>query len=286
MNEKPNPISVLLVDDETDFLQLTARALERRGFDVSTAASGKEAIAQNRSVEFDVAVLDVRMPDADGHELYYRLKVDRPDLEVVMLTGHGEVHKAFELSKHGVVDYLTKPCDIDQLASAIRQAGANRLRDRISVEFTSDVGQPGDEAVHALVVDDDAEFLKFARRGLEKMGFRVETAGSGSAGMDVIRTKPIDVALVDIEMEGIDGLAVLYQTKIEKPIVEVVLLTGYASVRSAVRGLQQGAFDYLTKPQPIGEIARVIRAAAAKKRNAERTEIAETIQELVRRNPT
>jgi DNA-binding NtrC family response regulator len=127
-----------MVDDEEDFLTATAVALERRGFRVLQASTGASALISMKYEYVDVMVLDVRMPDADGHDLYYQLKAIRPDAEAVILTGHGQLKRAFELSKHGLVEYLTKPCDIDELVTAIRTAASKKASNAVRAETEKD----------------------------------------------------------------------------------------------------------------------------------------------------
>jgi two-component system, NtrC family, response regulator AtoC len=119
-------ISLLLVDDERDFLDAAAAALSRRGFDVDTARSGERAVEMMKQKCPDVIVLDVKMPGIDGVQLFHRLNLVYPDIPVILLTGHGTVQQAFETSKRGVFEYLTKPCDIDDLACVVRRAHQGR----------------------------------------------------------------------------------------------------------------------------------------------------------------
>jgi CheY-like chemotaxis protein len=114
-------IKVLMVDDEEKFRSTTQKILNRRGFDTLLAGSGEEAL-ERLTEKPDVVVLDIKMPGMDGHETLREIKKRRPDLPVIMLTGHGAMPSAREALKHGASDYLTKPCDIDLLAGKIVDA--------------------------------------------------------------------------------------------------------------------------------------------------------------------
>ncbi len=122
MNTINDKISLLLVDDERDFLEAMSRALSGRGFEVQTAENSRQAVARLRADRPDVVVLDVKMPGIDGVQLFRRINLVYPDLPVILLTGHGTVQQAFETSKEGVFEYLTKPCDVDDLMDAARRA--------------------------------------------------------------------------------------------------------------------------------------------------------------------
>jgi DNA-binding NtrC family response regulator len=122
-------IRVLLVDDEVEFLEATAKALSRRGFVPVTAPGAAIALSLLDERVFDVAVLDVKMPDMDGEQLFAEIRKRHAGLPVVILTGHGTIQQAFRTSKEGVVDYLSKPIDVDELAAMLRGA-VDRMRAR------------------------------------------------------------------------------------------------------------------------------------------------------------
>jgi len=124
------PIQLLLVDDEKDFVNILSKRFKRRNIDVAKAFSGAEAIQALRGQEFDVAVLDLKMEDMDGIEVLKVLKIMAPRLAVIMLTGHGSAEAAEQGLKLGAFDYLTKPCELDELLEKIMAACAHRRQDR------------------------------------------------------------------------------------------------------------------------------------------------------------
>ena len=114
-------IKVLMVDDEERFRETTNKILRRLGFDTIMAASG-EAALEKLSENPDVIILDIKMPGMDGHETLKEIKKQKPEIPVIMLTGHGALPSARQAQKQGAFDYLTKPCDIDVLAGKIKEA--------------------------------------------------------------------------------------------------------------------------------------------------------------------
>ncbi len=110
---------ILLVDDETGFLDVMGRRLKRRGVDVSMASSGDEAVALVEQGFFDAAVTDLKMPGMDGLALLALLRQRAPDLPVFMLTGHGGEDEAREAVERGAAGYLHKPCELDDLMACI-----------------------------------------------------------------------------------------------------------------------------------------------------------------------
>jgi DNA-binding NtrC family response regulator len=120
------PIGVLLIDDEIAYINVLSNRLSKRGFDVGKANSGSEAFQILRQRSFDVAVLDLKMTDMDGIEVLKILKRMAPEMVVIMLTGHGSAKAAHEGIRHGAYDYLTKPCELDELIQKIMDAYENR----------------------------------------------------------------------------------------------------------------------------------------------------------------
>lgn len=115
-------IRVLIVDDEERFRETTKTILERRGFEVTAVGDGPSAIEAVKTKPVDVIILDVRMPGMTGNEALREIKKIRPEAQVIMLTGHGNVESAMEGLQDGVFDYLRKPCNVELLASKIREA--------------------------------------------------------------------------------------------------------------------------------------------------------------------
>jgi DNA-binding NtrC family response regulator len=116
------PIKLLLVDDERAFVDVLSNRLTRRGIDVTKAYSGSEAIQSVRKSDFDVAVLDLKMEDMDGIEVLKIFKKMLPSMAVIMLTGHGSETAARAGITQGAFDYLTKPCQFEELLQKIGQA--------------------------------------------------------------------------------------------------------------------------------------------------------------------
>ncbi|MES9997147.1 response regulator [Desulfovibrio aminophilus] len=113
---------ILLVDDETEFLELMTKRLDRRNFQVTTASTGEAALEALARTPVDVVVLDVRMPGMGGIETLRRLKELAPDTEVILLTGHANMEVAVEGMELGAFDYLLKPVAINDLIFKIQDA--------------------------------------------------------------------------------------------------------------------------------------------------------------------
>jgi DNA-binding NtrC family response regulator len=127
MDEGMIPEKILIVDDEQDFVTALAKRLRSRGYDAETAGGGKEALDKVKIEDFIAIVLDLKMPGFDGIETLKRLKKANPDLQIILLTGHGSIREGVEAMKHGALDFLEKPADFDDLLEKINNAKANRM---------------------------------------------------------------------------------------------------------------------------------------------------------------
>lgn len=123
--------------------------------------------------------------------------------------------------------------------------------------------------IQLLLVDDEERFLETTKRLLEKRGVEVLTATDGLEALTILDAQRVDVVILDVKMPGVDGVEVLRKIKQEQPLVEVIMLTGHASVKSAVEGLKLGAFDYLMKPCDISALLEKANQAYAKKQTME-----------------
>jgi DNA-binding NtrC family response regulator len=125
--ETENTIKILLVDDEVKFLRAVSDRLAMKGFEVTTAVNGEEAIQAAKQGGFDVAVLDLQMPGMDGTQVLKILKESHKFIEIIMLTGHATVDSAVECTKLGAFKYLEKPYDFENLVEALKEAYHERL---------------------------------------------------------------------------------------------------------------------------------------------------------------
>ncbi|MBF0224921.1 MAG: response regulator [Desulfobacterales bacterium] len=126
-NNKNCLIRILLADDEKAYVNVLSNRLAKRGIDSVKTYSGTEAIQNLRANDFDVAVIDLKMEDMDGIEVLKIFKKMDPNIEVIILTGHGSETAAMEGIQFGAFDYLIKPCDFDELVEKIKTAHQKKL---------------------------------------------------------------------------------------------------------------------------------------------------------------
>jgi two-component system, NtrC family, response regulator HydG len=126
-------LRVLIIDDERSHADALAESLERVGFDCTIATSGAAGARRIEEEDYDVVLTDLRMGDMDGLAILRKARQAAPEAQVVVITGHGDIHTAVEAMKQGAADYLTKPVDlaklratVDRVAERPRLARANR----------------------------------------------------------------------------------------------------------------------------------------------------------------
>ncbi len=134
MTDESQKLRLLLADDEEDLVTFLAHRLRKRDIDVTMALSGHEAISAANELKFDVAVVDLKMPDLDGIAVIEQLRVSQPFIEIIMLTGHGSHESAWEAGRLQAFRYLMKPLDFEELHKHIQAAWESRNH-RMKTEF-------------------------------------------------------------------------------------------------------------------------------------------------------
>ncbi|MHC1751362.1 response regulator [Humidesulfovibrio sp.] len=119
-------IRILLVDDEIDFVETMVKRFRIRKMPIETAGSGAEALKLVDEQDFDVVILDVRMPGMGGMEVLRQIRAKRPLTEVIMLTGHASLDAGMQGMSLGAYDYVLKPADFDELLDKVRRAAERK----------------------------------------------------------------------------------------------------------------------------------------------------------------
>jgi DNA-binding response OmpR family regulator len=121
------------------------------------------------------------------------------------------------------------------------------------------------EKFKVLIVDDELDFLETIVKRLRARNIEVSGVESGYLALEALDSSSPDVIILDVKMPGLDGIETLREIKKKKPLTEVIMLTGHASVESGIQGMQLGAFDYLMKPIALDELLEKVRQAYERK---------------------
>jgi DNA-binding NtrC family response regulator len=140
-------LKILLVDDEVVFAENMSSLLSTRGYQVTAVNNGQSAITELEEQDFDVVVLDLKMPGMDGIATMKEIKKLEIFTEILVLTGHGSIDTAMEAIKLGAYDYLTKPCEVEELTAKIEEARkrkGNNVRKDMNEKIQKVVESPKD----------------------------------------------------------------------------------------------------------------------------------------------
>ncbi|MBI5592392.1 MAG: response regulator [Deltaproteobacteria bacterium] len=135
-----------------------------------------------------------------------------------------------------------------------------------------------------LLVDDEVPFVETMTKRLNKRGFEIISTHSGQDALDQLsKRRGIEVVILDVKMPGMDGIQTLEEIKRRFPITEVIMLTGHATVESAIEGMKLGAFDYLMKPCDMEQLVSKVEAATQRRRSHEEKIIQARMKEIASR---
>ncbi len=242
--------SVLIVDDDRIIREQLEKELKRNFFSTFVAADGKTALDLFDRGKIDILLIDIRLPDIDGLELLAKVKAQKPECEVIVMTGFGTHDIAIQSLRRGAIDYLEKPLQIEDLNAAIGRA-QEKLSEKEELSYRNVL----------LVIDDEEEALTLMKRTLEKEGYDVHGASGGTEGLNIIEKTRIDVIITDIQMKGLNGIEVFQHAKKMYTDIEGIMVTGHKDQELAIKAVRAGAFDYITKPIDLDDLIFAIQKA-------------------------
>lgn len=248
--------AVLIVDDSLTVRMDLHEAFEADGFTTMLCATGEEARAAFRAGGFDVAVLDVLLPDADGVDLLRELRAlpDRGDTVTVLLSTEAEVADRLLGLRTGADEYVGKPYDSGYVVARTRQ-------------LLGEV-DPADPRTTVLVIDDSVTFREQLRQLLEPEGYAVLTAASGEEGLRTAAERRPQAVIVDGIMPGIDGATVIRRMRLDPALRDTpcLLMTAADDYATEVQMLEAGADAFVRKQQDLAvvlaKLAAVLRTSA------------------------
>ncbi|MEH6552414.1 MAG: response regulator [Pseudomonadales bacterium] len=256
--EELRGLKVLVVDDNENSRIILSEILESYSFKVKTASSGKEAISDLESAAepFDLVLADWQMPVMNGLELGEYIKND-PLLPtpptVIMVTAYGREEIAQQAEEIGLDGFLVKPVNPSLLLDAIMQSfgheGQTRTTKQLGKDFDLDLLAPilGAEL---LLVEDNEINQQVATELLESVGMRVSVANNGQEGVSMIKSRPWDMVLMDVQMPIMDGYeaARIVRGLPEYQQLPIVAMTANAMAGDRERCLAAGMDDHVAKP--------------------------------------
>jgi len=244
--------SVLLVDDNAGLCKTLSFVLGRKGYAVTTAKDGAEAIAIVEERPFDIIFMDVIMPLMDGVETYKRIKSIRPEAMVVMMTAYAVEDLVQEALEEGAYDIIYKPLDIEKVVALIEKAREVR------------------QGLLILVVDDDPGICITLKNILSQKGYKVGIAHTGEEAIAMVQKKAYDIVFIDMKLPTINGLETYLAIKKINPEVVAIMMTAYRQEMADLvkEALHNHACTCLYKPLDMEEVLRLVKEFEERKQKA------------------
>lgn len=238
--------SILIVDDDVNFVKSIAKILALKGYETVTADSGACALDLLKSRAFDIVLMDIKMPVMNGVDTFRKMKAARPDTVAILMTAFSVDDLIRDALKEGCYAVVRKPFDIDSVVNMIEKAKNGIL---------------------IAVVDDDPNICESMKRILEKKGYSVTSCLSGEEVIALAKERIYDVFFLDMKLPVLNGLETYLEIRKINAKAVVVVMTAYRQemedlVKAAV---SKGAYTCLYKPFDMNEAVNIIDRIAAKK---------------------
>lgn len=235
-NGKKHP-NILIVDDEKNMRVTLADILRDESYEVETAASGEEAMELCKSQEFDIVIMDVRMPGVDGIEAFRLIRRHREGVKVIMMSAYSIEELKEEALDDGAIAFLSKPLDVEKVIKLV-----NEIKD-----------------TGILVVADD-ETAKSLHNSLHEEGYRVTVTSSAHDALELVEQIRFDLIFIDVELPAMSGLDLYLAIKKITPKSIAIMISGGEEefekiAREAVR---QTAYTFIRKPLDIDYVLELL----------------------------
>jgi len=249
---------ILIVDDRIEDRETLRDILAGKGYRVVLAKDGYEAVGFSEKGNFDVILLDIKMPKMDGIETMERIKELRPDAGIIMMTAYSMEEFVEDSLRKGAYTCLFKPIDVEKMLEAIQ-----KVRD-LGKKFRRE------EQVEILVVDDDPNYR--IANVLKAEGYKVSKVQTAMASIEEIQRKFFNVVLVKCELADISGFELAKKIKTIDRYTYIILVTGHASLETALKTIEmrEEIYGYVVKGRGFDpeHLKRTIRRALREQRLA------------------
>jgi CheY-like chemotaxis protein len=247
---------ILVVDDEEIVRDVITEILGHDGFAAVGVASGAQALAELDKGPFKLMITDVMMPGMNGIELITAARKKRPELEAVVISGHGTAATKDKLDMLGVFGYLDKPIRSIDLISVAREAVKSNRLERLGCGKSDAQVKLSRERV--LVADDDPAMQDLLYTNLSKHGYSVTTVGDGERAHELLLINDYDLVILDINMPRMNGVEAVKVIREFDPYTWIMLISGESRKHEIDAGMKNGANLFLAKPFTSATILEMI----------------------------
>lgn len=234
--------SILIVDDNISLCKIMSLVLERKGYAVTSAKDGPEAIGMVKESPFDMIFLDINMPLMDGVETYRRIKKIRPEAVVMMMTAYAMEDLVQQVLLEGAYGIIYKPLDMEKVVAIIEEAREAR------------------QGAFILLVDEDPEICITMKDIMNRRGHNVGIARTGEEAIAMAKEKVYDIIFIEMKLPTINGLETHLAIKEIQPEVVTIVMTAYRQELSDLveEALNTNAYACLYKPLDMALVLSMV----------------------------
>jgi len=225
---------VLIVDDEPNMRRTLSDILKDEGYDVTTAATGDEAVTACSQANYDIVLMDVRMPGINGVEAFRQIRRHQEGVRVILMSAYGTEDLRRLALDEGAIAFLTKPLNLEQVVGLIREVD--------------------DTAI--LVIEEDENVSAPLQEGLQQQGYRVTVTKSPHDALEMIEQIRFDLIFVDVSLPAMEGLELYLAIKKITPMAVAIMITGMEEEfeKLAQEAVLRNAYTLVRKPLDIDRI--------------------------------
>jgi len=240
---------ILIVDDNLSLCKTMSLVLNRKGYDVSTANDGFEAIDRVKNEFFDIIFMDIKMPVLNGVETYKKIREVNDKIITIMMTAYAVDDLIQDALKEGAYGIIYKPLDFEKILSLI--------------ENSKDTEQGG----LILIVDDDLGTCSTLKNILIKKGYEVSISNTGEDAIKIVLEKPFDLIFIDMKLPTLNGLETFLALKKINPKIVAIMITAYSQEMDELvqDAIDKNAYTCLNKPIDIEVMLELIDEVLKKK---------------------
>lgn len=263
VNQSTSPARVLIVDDSATMRNTLKAFLAAAGVEVvGLLPSGHKLLQAISQLSPDIVCLDYNLPEIDGLELLKSILAEHPKVAVVMITGDRDPNLQSAAAEAGVAGFIQKPFSQEQVAKEIKHVIQTRL-------LLADIGNPpakaGAEGIvnltskTAIIADDSKTMRALLAAILTSQHIAVVAeATNGAQAVEMVLQHRPDIACLDIDMPGMNGLEALREIRQKVPATKVLMITGNAKREAVMEAAKQGVVGFVVKPFDPAKVSLAI----------------------------
>ena len=243
-------LNILVIDDNKDFCDNVKDVLEMKNFKVDTAYDGIKGLEMVKQRDFDMVLLDIKMPVMNGIETFRKIKEINPHINVIMVTAYAVEELIRDALRDGAYGSLKKPLDFEKLFSLINTAvtGGTLL----------------------LIADDDKDLCGNLNEILTEKGYVVAEVHDGESAFQKAKEHNFDILLLDMRLPPLNGLETYLSIRDIRPDIVVIIITGYMKEMGNLveEALTKTAYSYIEKPIDMVRLISLLEEIKEKGRKA------------------